>query len=424
MIKAINKIKFALNVNKKVFPKSKPVSKENAIWFKNNLQNMGPVYIKIGQFISTRNDFFSKSVVEELKKLQDNVEPINEESVLYIINNNLDIKQFRAINRIPIASASIGQVHKAYLNNGNPCVLKILRPNILKDINNDVYCLDRILFFLRLLKQQDIVEIKDLFDELKMFLLKEVDFENEINNINTFNKFDNNRLLVPKVLTEMSTKEIIAMSYVPSVKFSTLKDKLDYEERKQIAFDLMDLFLTQLMDYGILHGDPHEGNICYNETYNKFVMYDLGNVIHVSENFRNSLKKFFFELMIENTSSAFEILKDMDYIEIRDEASVKQYLQKYMEYMKTIDITIFTNELKSLDKDTIISIPIKLDSVVFRIIRSFGLIEGICKELDEEFNYIPLFYKYSRVLSQDAEFIDYKVRNDIKIILNLLKDVL
>ncbi len=137
MIKSLKTISFAINVRKRVFNKQS-IQKKDSIWFRDNLQKMGPTYIKIGQFMSNRRDIFDKEIVNELKSLQDDVVQIDENIIEDYIKNNINLFHFEKISKKPVASASIGQVHKAYLINKTKCVIKFKKPLVVEQISEDL----------------------------------------------------------------------------------------------------------------------------------------------------------------------------------------------------------------------------------------------------------------------------------------------
>lgn len=409
---------FGIQTSKK-FKNPKNISKNDGLWLKERLQDMGPTYVKIGQFISSRRDIFDKNIVDSLKELQDNVRPIEDSKINDVISHSLDIRYFNKIERKPIASASIGQVHKGYLRNNVACAIKIKRPNILGQIENDLEIIYQIMKIMKLMNMDNIDETVDILDEFKDFISKEADYEHELKNIRIFSSLygNNSDILLPKVHPKATTKNAIVMSYIPSIKLTEIKDSLSSEKKSELAYRLMDFFITQMIEHGVIHGDPHEGNIGYNIEQDKFVIYDLGNMITVNSKFRSLIKQFIFEIMVENIDSATSVLSKIDYVDIRDEETLKIYLRKYVEYIKTIDISVFTKNLNEADSKTFQKIPVKLDGIIFRLIRVFGLVEGICKDLDSDFNYNTVFLKYVNMLTSDVEFIDYKIKNDIKYIL-------
>jgi predicted unusual protein kinase regulating ubiquinone biosynthesis (AarF/ABC1/UbiB family) len=408
---------FVNDVRTRFNPKH-PILKSDGEWLKHRLQDMGPTYVKIGQFVSTRVDVFDKNIVTSLKELQDRVRPVDDALIKDLIRQGVDINNFKSIEKHPIASASIGQVHKAVLKNNKQVVIKIKRPNITETIKEDISILLLILNAMEFCNVPNISESRELVENFQAFVLQEADYANEVANMDIFVSTNKNKttILLPKIIKQYSTDEAIVMSYVPCTKFSELKSIMTLEERSKMAYNFMDIFVQQLIFDGVLHGDPHEGNVGYDVAAQKFVIYDMGNIITLDANLRMLMKQFIFEIMLENLDNAIDVMKRIDLINIRDEARLRVYLEKYVEYIKTIDIKVFTMS----DKEVFKSLPVKLDGVIFRLIRVFGLIEGICKDLDPNFNYNTVFMKYVDTLVMDQDFIDYKIRSDLRSILGAL----
>ena len=380
------------------------------------IQGMGPTYIKIGQFMSARRDIFDREVCEALKDLQDNVAPIPEADVAALLADLLP--RMRELNMTPIASASIGQVHVGRLKRrkGPRCVVKVRRPGIAAAIRADVDVLLALCDLLNALGVDHVGESRDIVTEFRDFVLQESDFEREASNMRAFAESvaGNPAVIVPRLVEGMSDGDAIVMQYVPSVKFKAAKARMDAAERKLVAFRLMDIFVTQLVTTGVVHGDPHEGNIALSPDLTRF--YDFGNMIVLDKAMRQQLKRLVFELMTDNVDASIDVLRGMPYVSVRDEGSLRTYISKNTEYMKTVDVKVFQGMIDT-DKDTFTKLPVKFDAVIFRIIRVFGLVEGICKDLDPTFNYVDVFVKHADTVFADVDFIDYKIRSDLRLLL-------
>lgn len=416
---------FANDLQKRFNGSKKPsvVNKADAIWLKEQLQHMGPTYIKIGQFMSSRRDVFDKSLVDALKDLQDNVLPLEKSTVRKIMTSNLPLNKFKNIELQALASASIGQVHRAQLKNGRNVVVKVKRPDIEAIVNQDIDVLGLVLRAMETIGLANISETREIVEDFREFVLKEADYVNELQNIKTFIKSysENPNVRLPLIYEDLCNENVLVMEYVPSAKFSALKPKLTKEQRSRLAYKLMDVFVQQFINDGVLHGDPHEGNIGVS-TDGKIVMYDMGHIITIGDDTKRLMKQLFFEIMVENTDAAMEVVKRLDkLIEVRDEKKLKTYINKYIQYIKTIDI----NVLKVSDSSSAFeTLPVKFDGVIFRLIRVFGLIEGICKDLDADFSYSNVFMQYSDSLLGDNDFIEYKVRADLKAMLSSVMNIL
>jgi len=396
------------------FHEKKTLTMSDGVWLRNRMQDMGPTYIKVGQFMSARRDIFDKNITDALKSLQDKVDPIDTNTIKSLIGERA--VHFSSIERIPIASASIGQVHRARLRQDKDrmVVFKVKRPGIEEAICNDVGLIITILEVLRFLGTPNVTESLYALEDFRDCLLEEASYTNEIMNIKLFasSNITNIRddVIVPGVINELSSNDLIVMDYEPACKISDVKHGMMKKQRSELAFKLMDVFVMSLITSGVIHGDPHEGNIGIRD--DKIVLYDYGSVITISSELKSQMKQLVFELMTENIDAAMDVIKRMNVITVRDEAALKLYLEKYILYFKTLDVNVFKFSKDENYKD----LPVKFDGVIFRLIRAFGMIEGICKDLDPEFNYNTVFMKYVDILIVDPAFIKYKMRSDVGLV--------
>ena len=408
---------FVVDVGRRVSP-NKPVSKADAQWLKGRIQGMGPTYIKIGQFMSARRDIFDREVCEALKELQDNVPPIEEAQAAALLDKVRP--RMRELNAAPIASASIGQVHTGRLKRRKSprCVVKVKRPGIADAIQADIDVLLVICDLLKAAGVEHVAESRAIVTEFREFILQESDFVREAANMRAFAESvaGDPAVIVPQLVGGLCDADAIVMQYVPSVKFKVAKARMDPAARRAVAYGLMDLFVTQLVTTGVVHGDPHEGNIALSPDFSRYVFYDFGNMIVLDKVMRQQLKRLVFELMTDNVDATIDVLRGMPYVSVRDEGSLRAYISKYSEYMKTVDVKVFQGMIDT-DKDTFTKLPVKFDAVIFRIIRVFGLVEGICKDLDPTFNYVDVFVKHADTVFADVDFIDYKIRSDLRLLL-------
>ena len=292
----------------------KPVNKP--IWIKNQIQMLGPTYVKLGQFVSSRKDMIDdKEMVEALKSLQDAVDPVPWE---YIEESIKDISsEFKSICQKPIASASIGQVYKGILNDGSIVAIKIKRPGVEQQILSDMYVLGLWVSLLSKIvgpENDKVVDAKKVLADVTNSIIMETDFVNEVKNMMSMYKLSKstNKIKVPKVYTELCNSNVIVMEFMESTKFSNVKDP-------RVAYFIMDVFVQQFLQHGIIHGDPHEGNVALSIDKSALVMYDFGHVVYLEERVRSLMKLLVFEIMTENVDGVLEIINEMpDIIEIRD----------------------------------------------------------------------------------------------------------
>jgi predicted unusual protein kinase regulating ubiquinone biosynthesis (AarF/ABC1/UbiB family) len=278
-------------------------------------------------------------------------------------------------------------------------VIKVRRPGIIDDIKKDLEILE---WLTRLLEPSKAEETKSVLADIKRMILNETDFASEVKNMLNMSEVYPD-ILIPQVFTEMCSQDVIVMKYVPSNKFSTTK-------KTEMAYILMDTFIEQFLQHGLIHGDPHEGNVAlssYDE--NVLVMYDLGHVVRLDPSTRSLMKVLVFEMMLENVDGVVEVMESMpEIITIKDKTQIKKFVKRYIEYIKTIDVQLLSS-LDSRDE----ALPLKFSSTVFEIVRIFGIVEGVCLSLDPDFEYNKVFYKYVDRLVLDRDFLEYKASKDL-----------
>ncbi|HEY9077742.1 MAG TPA: AarF/ABC1/UbiB kinase family protein [Anaerolineaceae bacterium] len=231
------------------------------------LIELGATFIKLGQALSARNDLLPPEYIEELSKLQDEVPPIPFEPIRALIQQELGEspeKIFKSINPTPIASASIGQVYAARLQNDQEVVIKVIRPGVEASIERDLEIVQDIAAWATqntdLGKQYDLSAI---VDEFAYTLRGELDYLREGQNADTFRQqfFDDPRIYIPRVYWNLTTRQVITIERVKGIKINDLAG-LDQAgiNRKIVAENLMHFALRQVFEFGFYHADPHPGN--------------------------------------------------------------------------------------------------------------------------------------------------------------------
>ncbi len=361
------------------------VQRADAVWLRRQLQAMGPTYIKIGQFMSTRQDIFDKRIVESLRELRDRVDPVADPRG--VIEGSVDVDSFEWIDWEPLATASIGQVHRARLKAGQGEVaIKVKRPNVAETIQLDTDMWRLALNLLRLTGRSNVQESLDLVTDFRDFITSETDFELEADHMVEFRRRAPEGIIVPAVYRDLSSPNALVMQYVPSERITDAKKHMAPAACSALANRLMDLILGQLVNDGMTHGDPHEGNIGVDRATGALVMYDLGTVLTMDPGLRTLLQQLMFELLVENVDGAVDVMRRMTGVmEVRDEAKLPSYLARYVRYIRSLDVSVFQG--LASDKDAYDELPVKFEGIVFRLIRVLGLLEGICKDLDPSFDY-------------------------------------
>ena len=279
------------------------------------LEELGPTYIKLGQLLSNRDDIFPIELIEELQKLQDDVQckDINlEESLKKELN--LDINSvFSEIDHTPIAAASLSQVYVGtLLENNQKVIIKVKREGIEDIIEADLLIMKD---FSQLLKTYyDIARqtgIKHIIRAFEKSILSELSFTQELNNIERFRKnFKNNpNIHTPITYKHLSNNNILCMEFIDGIKVS---DKQLLEEggldSKKISLNIVDLYLKQVIEYGFFHADPHSGNI-FVLPDSKIVFIDYGSVGRIIPQDQELLANFVMHVLRKDTKRLVRVIK-------------------------------------------------------------------------------------------------------------------
>ncbi|MFY9637821.1 MAG: AarF/ABC1/UbiB kinase family protein [Methanobacterium sp.] len=262
------------------------------------LEELGTTFIKVGQVLSTRPDLVGKDVADELAKLQDMVPPFPYESVKIVIEEELEgpVEEFFSkFEETPIASASIAQVHRAWLIDGTEVAVKVQRLNLEEQIKKDIV-------LMRYLAKQADKRVKNLkyynlpsiVDEFERVIENEMDFSQEARNLNKFrNNFENDeQIYAPEVYKKFSTSRILTMEFIHGVKISEiLESDMDIDRRK-IAEIGTDCYFKMIFLNGFFHADPHPGNLFIMEN-NVLCFVDFGMTGHLDNEFMENLAELF-----------------------------------------------------------------------------------------------------------------------------------
>ncbi|KAL1528636.1 hypothetical protein AB1Y20_009974 [Prymnesium parvum] len=408
--------------------KNEAAEKRVASWVRDQLLLLGPTMIKLGQVASARTDLLPPSYTDELSSLQADVPTISPSRVDRVVRQELGTDISSVYDRFdmdPIAGASLGQVHLARFN-GNEVAVKVQRLNLRELFDTDFFnirLMARIGNFIEARKKRKSgVASRDWLqytNDAARLLYLEIDYLNEANNARAFASSlpASARVVVPRVFDRVTTKRLLTMEYIPSVKL-TNKEKLRSLGLNEpaLAKQVVDIFLTQLLRSGVLHCDPHPGNMCVNEK-GELVFYDFGMVDvlepQVQEGMRNAAFALFGGSASPSVSelriAAAQLLEGVQQMGFVNKAADPMALQKVSMFVvknfkdeaagrETQDVTKTVGpELQSLVDDGVIQFP----SIFTFIARAFASVDGLSRGLDPEYNFRKLCEPYvSEIISE------------------------
>lgn len=312
-----------------------------------DLKQMGPTYIKLGQLLSTRPDLLPDEYLNALSNLQDNVSPVPFEEVKGIIEEELGTKISKAFNSFdekPLASASIGQVHRAELHSGKPVAVKVQRPGIAKQFMDDLDTLDELTALaVKHLETAKTYAIDEVFAELRRILINELDYKKEAQNLKTLKRnlqqFDN--LIIPAPVNDYSSTRVLTMEFVSGKKITSLSPLRQMEnDFSGLVEELVEAYLQQIINDGFAHADPHPGNIKFTEN-NQIALIDLGMVARFAPQLQENLIELLLAISQSNGEKTAHTLLKMS--ELSEDSQKKQFT-------KTVSDVIMESE-NSLAKD-------------------------------------------------------------------------
>jgi ubiquinone biosynthesis protein len=236
--------------------------------FARDLEGLGPTFIKLGQLLSTRADLLPPKYLEALARLQDNVDPFPYEDAERIVQEELGVrlsKAFASFDRVPIAAASLGQVHHAVLRDGREVAVKVQRPGIRERVIADLDALGEVASLVdRFSGAARNVDAPRLLQEFRRTLMQELDYREEARNLTTLATqlagFD--RIVVPLPVDDYTTVRVLTMDYVPGTKITAVSPLERTEvDGAALADELFRAYLQQILIDGVFHADPHPGNV-------------------------------------------------------------------------------------------------------------------------------------------------------------------
>lgn len=297
------------------------------------LQELGPTYIKLGQILSTRRDLLDQDIIDELKKLRDNVKTFDTDIAIAIIEEEIgeEIENiFSEFDKEPVAAASIGQVYNAVLKSGEKVVVKVQRPDIEGTIKSDLEILKRVTSSIQDIIKDYNVDMKEMVEELSSQLLRELDYNFEaVNAIKMKKIFEySEEVYIPQMHMEYTTKKVLIMERIEGIKLSDI-DLIRKKgwDTKKIAKIGVKAFLKQVFSYGFFHADQHPGNI-FVLGESKIAYIDFGMIGIIDNRMLNFLNKFALAASEKNVEKIVRVLSDID--AITDETDIEGFKQEML----------------------------------------------------------------------------------------------
>jgi ubiquinone biosynthesis protein len=371
------------------------------------LEELGPTFVKLGQVLSMRPFLIPLDLVVELTKLQDEVTPFPFVQVKEIVESELRApleEHFSSFDTIPIASASLSQVHKAVTKDGKTVVVKVQRPGIKEIIEADMEILKDLVNLLeKYIPESKQYDPSGIREELKKSIRREIDFNNEARNIEVFreNFKEEKSVFVPQVFWDKTTSKVLTMEFIDGVKISNFEE-LEKRgiDRKLLAQIGGKMVFKQIFEDGFFHADPHPGNLFALEG-NIIAPVDYGMMGRLSETTMNELADILISVVTWHPGGIVKVYQDVEVVgeevNLRAlEADLADFLYKYHKIpLSRLDMNTLINEAF----DIIHQYDIRIQADLMLFSKALMTYEEVAKMLDPEYDLVTQAIPYVKKLA-------------------------
>ncbi|MBK8148681.1 MAG: AarF/ABC1/UbiB kinase family protein [Acidobacteria bacterium] len=385
--------------------KSKELNQERqAVWLKEELIELGPTFIKIGQSMGTRPDLLPLPFVKALGELQDSVPPFPNEIAFARIEKELEKKineVYEEFDIEPVAAASLGQVYRAKLYSGEEVAVKVQRPNLAGIIRGDIEILRTVTKFAErfpaLNENADWAGMLREFDET---IHEEMDYAAEGRNAERFRESfkDWTNVHVPKIYWTATTAKVLTMEFIHGTKVTALEDlKSRNVAPEKVNRLLIRTYLKQLLEDGFFHADPHPGNLLVMPD-GRLAFFDFGMVGRITPKLQAKMIDAFFHVVSKDPAGIAQDLIDLDFLKPgANPEIVRPVVEKMFRFhlnlkLKDVNFKELTYDLA----DVMYDYPFRLPSNFTYIMRALMTLEGIGIVTDPEFNFFETAKPYAK----------------------------
>lgn len=366
------------------------------------LEELGPTFIKLGQLLASRPDVVPQPVVEELKKLQDQVPAVPYEKILKVLENSYGDQlheMFLEIDPTPLGSASIAQVHRATLQTGEQVVLKIQKPGIAQTMHEDINVLKFIVDALeRYFPESRLFNPRELVNEFAYSLEMETNFIVEGNNVRRFaeNFVNDKNIKIPKSFLELSSADVLVLEYLEGTSLRAAEPGISTEERENLMKIGLQAYFDMVFKHGLFHGDLHAGNLLILSS-GQLGFIDFGMVGRLSRRVKTSIANMFVALASEDYDRlAYE------YLELSTQ-SIDVDRDEFARDLRMLLSPFFGLNLRNVNLGKLLidsaSIAFKnkvyLPSELLLFFKSIVTLEGLGRSVQKDFDLLPYVFDFS-----------------------------
>jgi predicted unusual protein kinase regulating ubiquinone biosynthesis (AarF/ABC1/UbiB family) len=375
------------NVNEKKFRKHA----EGAL---KTFVDLGPSYIKLGQWLSSRADLLPQPYLDVLESLQDDVFPEPFSDVRPILEKELGSPDevFDYFNPASISGASLGQVYRAGYK-GQDVVVKISRPNIEQTIGQNIYILKKLLpIATRFIDENLRFSAEGMLSQFIETVYEEMDYRIEARNLLEIkNNLKNDKsVIIPKVYLDRTSRHVITLEYLPGIKVTDIKTLDQHDiDRAKLVYRIHRLFFKMLLRHSIFHADPHPGNISITSN-GTIILYDFGMVGRLDDETRRRLVRLYLGLVDKDPVRTTDVLMELGTLETSvDRRLVEKGLELSIQSLhgRKVD-RMEVKALQDLANKTLSRFPFRLPKNLALYMRMASILEGIYHYHDVKFQFV------------------------------------
>ncbi|HWQ96099.1 MAG TPA: AarF/ABC1/UbiB kinase family protein [Candidatus Methylomirabilis sp.] len=384
------------------------------------LEELGPTFIKFGQILSTRTDLIPGVYIRELEQLQDRVVPFDYSDAKKVIEKELGKKIediFSTFNREQIASASIGQVYRATLSEGEEVAVKVMRPGIEDIIEIDLAIMMNMARFVeKHIKESKFFNLVGFVDEFSRIIRLETDYLHEAQNADRFySNFQGSSIVkIPKMYWEYTTKHVICQEFSEGIRITDIKQlEVAGLDKKKISTDLANAYLKMVFEDNFFHADPHPGNILVSRE-GKIIFLDFGMAGHIDPLLRENLENLMIAIQLNDIDILVEALSELGLITdvgIEEQAlnsKLEELLNKYYSLSsKFINPAAFLKDIIDIFARSRGRIPTNL----MLLSKTLMIRDEISRRLDPEHNFGEMTRPYVQKMYEDRKKVSHIIRN-------------
>ncbi|WP_022826066.1 ABC1 kinase family protein [Hymenobacter norwichensis] len=373
------------------------------------IEELGPTFIKLAQAMSNRADLLPQPLIDEFEKLQSNVPPFDVQEAKAIIEREMGCpidEVFSEFDDVPLGSASIGQVHRARLLSGEEVVVKVQRPDVQEKVRSDLALLHELVrLTANFLRKQGLSNPQDVVDAFERSMTKELDYTSEARSMEQFRTLYANyeTFYIPKPYRELSTARILVIEFVSGCKITDKPQLLEWGlSPETVAETGMDIYLTQIFEFGMFHADPHPGNVLVRPD-GTLVLIDFGMVGKLTKQQKYAFAGVFIGMARQDARGmALSFRRLAITSDIPDMRAFEASLSELIEDFASLDVKDMSmSDLADALQGVIYNYKLQVPGAVFLILRALVILEGIGKVLHPRFNTFEFVRPYgARIVAE------------------------